>query len=88
MKLQTSLFSVSDTVKVVNLQGCPSDQRTSEMTFDFSIQTLGKPFCVLSFRNKTSGVSKPAIYFFYSVLTGQCSCLLETRSERKKSTNE
>ncbi|KAA0720400.1 Mitogen-activated protein kinase kinase kinase kinase 3 [Triplophysa tibetana] len=36
----TVLIALENTVKVVNLQGCPSDQRTSEMTFDFSIQTL------------------------------------------------
>lgn len=36
----TVLIALENTVKVVNLQGCPSDQKTSELTFDFSIQTL------------------------------------------------
>uniref|UniRef100_A0A671LE13 non-specific serine/threonine protein kinase n=1 Tax=Sinocyclocheilus anshuiensis TaxID=1608454 RepID=A0A671LE13_9TELE len=31
---------VSDTVKVVNLQGCVSHQKTSELAFEFPIQTL------------------------------------------------
>lgn len=32
----------ADTVKVVNLQGCPSKGLVSELVFDFSIETLGK----------------------------------------------
>uniref|UniRef100_A0A671L8A9 non-specific serine/threonine protein kinase n=1 Tax=Sinocyclocheilus anshuiensis TaxID=1608454 RepID=A0A671L8A9_9TELE len=35
-----SLRFVSDTVKVVNLQGCVSHQKTSELAFEFPIQTL------------------------------------------------
>uniref|UniRef100_A0A8C1W4H6 Mitogen-activated protein kinase kinase kinase kinase n=1 Tax=Cyprinus carpio TaxID=7962 RepID=A0A8C1W4H6_CYPCA len=37
--LLTSHF-VSDTVRVVNLQGCLSHQKTSELAFEFPIQTL------------------------------------------------
>ncbi|XP_051533410.1 mitogen-activated protein kinase kinase kinase kinase 6 isoform X3 [Myxocyprinus asiaticus] len=36
----TVLIALENTVKVVNLQGCPSQQKTPELTFDFSIQTL------------------------------------------------
>uniref|UniRef100_A0A672RNV6 non-specific serine/threonine protein kinase n=1 Tax=Sinocyclocheilus grahami TaxID=75366 RepID=A0A672RNV6_SINGR len=35
-----SLHFVSDTVKVVTLQGCVSHQKTSELAFEFPIQTL------------------------------------------------
>ncbi|XP_051955552.1 mitogen-activated protein kinase kinase kinase kinase 2-like [Xyrauchen texanus] len=36
----TVLITLENNVKVVNLQGCLSHQKTSELTFDFSIQTL------------------------------------------------
>lgn len=37
----TGLFP-ADTVKTVNLQGCSSKGLVSELTFDFSIETLGE----------------------------------------------
>ncbi|XP_067233091.1 mitogen-activated protein kinase kinase kinase kinase 6 isoform X2 [Chanodichthys erythropterus] len=36
----TVLIALENTVKVVNLQACPSHQKTSELAFEFSIQTL------------------------------------------------
>ncbi|KAG1969994.1 mitogen-activated protein kinase kinase kinase kinase 6 isoform X1 [Pimephales promelas] len=36
----TVLIALENTVKVVNLQACPSHQKNSELAFEFSIQTL------------------------------------------------
>ncbi|XP_067280283.1 mitogen-activated protein kinase kinase kinase kinase 6 isoform X2 [Pseudorasbora parva] len=36
----TVLIALENNVKVVNLQACPSHQKTSELAFEFSIQTL------------------------------------------------
>uniref|UniRef100_A0A8C1BY04 Mitogen-activated protein kinase kinase kinase kinase n=1 Tax=Cyprinus carpio carpio TaxID=630221 RepID=A0A8C1BY04_CYPCA len=36
----TVLIALKDTVKVVNLQGCVSHQKSSELAFEFPIQTL------------------------------------------------
>ncbi|XP_050948661.1 LOW QUALITY PROTEIN: mitogen-activated protein kinase kinase kinase kinase 6 [Labeo rohita] len=36
----TILIALKNTVKVVNMQGCPSHQKTSELAFEFPIQTL------------------------------------------------
>uniref|UniRef100_A0A673M5R8 Mitogen-activated protein kinase kinase kinase kinase n=1 Tax=Sinocyclocheilus rhinocerous TaxID=307959 RepID=A0A673M5R8_9TELE len=36
----TVLIALNNTVKVVNLQGCVSHQKTSELAFEFPIQTL------------------------------------------------
>lgn len=36
----TVLIALENTVKVVNLQACPSHQKTSGLAFEFSIQTL------------------------------------------------